>query len=103
MTLCPLKLLRSSSRKGVAFHVLPLLLLRSTNTSQCLSPVSLSNDAPASHTPFDRTMGLLRTGPRPPRSPLTSSTGFDQVVPSSDEAVHQVSHSVIFFPALKKR
>ena len=42
-------------------------------------------------------------GPGLPRSPLTSSTGFDQVVPSSDEAVHQVSHSVIFFPALKKK
>src|SRR3954452_21200947 len=60
-----------------------------------------SVEAPATQRPDDRTRGGFLTGPRPPRSPGTSSSAGDQVCPSSSDITRQVCHREIGRPRLK--
>src|SRR5690606_40684142 len=80
-----------------ACQLIPSSTLRSTNDNQGPS----SWEAGASQSPLLSTMALFFTGPRPPRSPGTSSIALFQVLALSVETVYQVSQVGISFPTLK--
>src|SRR5690606_505490 len=90
--------LRSIGMNSVADHVLPPSSLLSVNA---FHTPSFSFEAGASQLPSDSTMGLFRTGPRPPLSPGTSSRARVHVLPWSSETIYHVSHSSITLPTLK--
>src|SRR5688572_6565315 len=87
-------------RNPEAFHVFPSSSLLST---KAFHTPFFSFDAGASHVPLERMITLFFTGPRPPRSPGTSSCAVVQVVPLSSEVMNHVSHRSILLPTLKKR
>src|SRR5919202_3842214 len=60
-----------------------------------------SVEAPATQRPDASTSGGFRTGPRPPRSPGTSSPADDQVCPSPGGVIRQICHREIGRPRLK--
>src|SRR5690606_30998343 len=78
----------SNSINGVASQVLPPSELLSMKAFQTLF---FSLDAGASQVPSDNTMLWLRTGPLPPLSPGTNSTGAVHVFPLSSEVCTHVS------------
>src|SRR5687768_11719279 len=89
---------RLTSRNFEDRQVLPLSSLRSINAFQTSFN---SFDAGASQDPSDAIMGLLRTGPRPPLSPVTSSLASDHVAPLSLETLNHVSQKSMVLPTLK--